>query len=161
MHPAEGLSPPDRNSIMVPNVEPLDERWQDFERTARRLEAMAHKQLRHQPWDETEKQTINGYGGHLAFAMGIIGSNRDDAPRWAEVHRDPRKDQSVAVGIGRPRLLHVLYPWNGTEILCRGAVLPFYEYHSQARLTDSDWQQLLDSPQAPLMPEWIAPYVAR
>jgi hypothetical protein len=161
IQPVEGAPPPDRNLVIVPAVEPLDERWQDFERTARRLEAMAHKQLRRQPWNEEEKQFIHGYGGHLAFAMGVIGPLHDDTPRWAEVHRDPQKDRSVAVGIGRPRLIHVLYPWNGTEILCRGAVLPFYEYQSQARLTDPEWQQLLDSPQAPPLPEWIAPYVAR
>jgi hypothetical protein len=158
--PAEVTSP-DGESVKEPFADQLDERWQDFERTARRLEAMVHKQLRRQPWNEEEKQFIHGYGGHLAFAMGTTGSPHDTAPRWAEVHRDPQKDRAVAVGIGRPRLLHVLYPWNGTEILCRGAVLPFYEYHAQARLTDPEWQRLLDSPQAPAMPEWIAPYIAR
>jgi len=47
------------------------------------------------------------------------------------------------------------YPWAGIEVLCEGAVIPYYEYHSMERLTDSEWREQLDSPSAPALPEWI------
>ena len=143
----------------------LRQRWLAFERICRQLESLSHKQLRGAAWTREESQFIKTYGEQLGFVMGYYGNAwlqpHDDAPRWAEVHRDPNLNTSLAVGIGRARLIHVLYPWKGQEILCIGAIMPYYEYEARNRLTDSEWQQLLDSPQAPPIPEWIAPYVAR
>ena len=45
----------------------------------------------------------------------------------------------------------------GGEILCRGAVLPYYEFPSPARLTDAEWKALLDSSKAPGSPDWLKP----
>jgi len=41
------------------------------------------------------------------------------------------------------------------EVLCEGAVIPCYEFRSTERLTDSEWRARLDSPSAPLLPEWV------
>ena len=143
----------------------LRERWQRLERLARQLEAMAHKQLRRQPWTPEEDQFIKGYGEALGFVMGYFGNSwfspKDDAPRWVEVHRNPNIGKSLAVGVGRPRLLHVLYPWGGGEILCRGSVMSYYEYWEADRLADEEWKAKLDSKEAPPMPSWILPLVAR
>ncbi|HWZ95487.1 MAG TPA: DUF3160 domain-containing protein [Opitutaceae bacterium] len=141
------------------------ERWVELERSARRLEALAYKQLRQQLWTDEETDFIKAYGKIMAGVMGYAGNSwltpLDDAPRWVEVHANPNTDTSLAVGIGRPRLIHVLYPWNGTEILCQGAVMAYYEYPSKQRLTDGEWLQLLDSKKAPPLPDWIAPYFAK
>ena len=96
-----------------------------------------------------------GYGGN-AWA-----SPRDDAPRWAEIHRQPAADRSFAIGIGRPRLIHVLYPYEGREVLCTGSVLSYYEYWERDRLTDEEWKAKLDSPAAPPMPDWLTPILAK
>lgn len=144
---------------------PLRERWQRLERTARQLEAMAQKQLRRRPWTPEEDKFIKEYGESLAFVMGYDGNSwlspKDDAPRWVEIHRDPNVGKSLAVGVGRPRKLYVLYPWNGGEILCRGSVMSYYEYWEPGHLTDEEWKAKLDSKGAPSMPSWIAPIVAR
>jgi hypothetical protein len=141
------------------------EQWVKLERIARRLEALAYKQLRQQPWTDEETDFITAYGKIMAGVMGYAGNSwltpLDDAPRWVEVYANPNTDTSLAVGIGRPRLIHVLYPWNGTEILCQGAVMTYYEYPSKQRLTDGEWLQLLDSKNAPPIPDWLVPYFAK
>lgn len=140
-------------------------RWEILDRLCRRLESLAHKQLRREPWTQEEEHFLRNYGEDLGAVMGYLGNSwlvpGDDAPRWVEVHGDPNTDRSLAVGVGRARRIHVLYPWQGYEILCQGAVMPYYEYQSKDRLTDAEWMTLLDSPQAPPLPDWIQPFVAR
>jgi hypothetical protein len=156
----------ERGEKQPPSIESdLRKRWLMFERVCRRLEVLAYKQLRKEPWTPEEERFLRSYGEDLGFVMGYLGNSwldpRDDAPRWVEVHSDPRRDQLLAVGIGRARLIHVLYPWQGTEILCQGAVMPYYEYHSKDRLNDVEWRTLLDSSQTLSMPDWIQPYLIR
>jgi hypothetical protein len=145
----------------------LRARWGILSQTARQLEGMSHKQLAGRAWSEEDRAFIRGYGETLGNVMGYFGntwiSPRDDAPRWAKVHRFSlaQGDESLAVGVGRARLLHVLYPWNGGEILCQGAVLPYYEYREKERLTDEEWRAKLDSPDAPPQPDWIEAITVR
>ena len=143
------------------------QRWDSLRTIAHTLEAMAHKQLRRQPWSEDESKFLKNYGEKLGNIMGYFGNSweapRDDAPRWVEVARDPRpnRDTALAVAVGRPRYLYVLYPWNGMEILCQGAVMQYYEYDAGLTpLTDAEWLSLLDSPDAPPIPAWQRPFAA-
>lgn len=145
---------------------PERERWNALKSVTRRLEALAHKQLRRQPWTSDEERFIRGYGERLALVHGYFGNAwlvpRDDAPRWAAVARDPATDTQRAVGIGRPRLIHLLYPYAGEEVLCTGAVLSYYEYAEAGHsLTDEEWKRKLDSAAAPQMPTWVTPFLAR
>jgi len=131
----------------------------------RKLETLVQKQLGQRPWTATEENFLRSYGAKIGLIMGYEGNSyespKDDAPRWAEVHRNNQKDYSLAIGVGRPRIIYVLYPWNGMEILCQGSVMSYFEYHSRERLTDAEWKQLLDSPQAPAQPDWLQPYLAK
>ncbi len=81
----------------------------------------------------------------------------DDAPRIADVFTNPNRQRCLEVGIGRPQALYVLYPWKGTEILCRGAAMPYYEFVSPVRLTDAEWQARLKTPPEPARPDWLRP----
>ncbi len=54
----------------------------------------------------------------------------------------------------------VLYPYQGREIICRGAVMPYYEFISTTRMTDTDWQKRLDSDERPENPDWLKPIFA-
>ncbi len=139
------------------------DRWDELASVTRKLEALAHKQLRQQPWSLEDETFLKAYGERIAGAMGYQGNSYevpdDDAPRWTDVHHNDPGDYSLAVAVGRPRVIYVLYPWHGMEILCQGSVMPYYEYRSKERLTDPEWKQLLDSPRAPLQPAWLLPYV--
>lgn len=140
----------------------LRPRWRSLARIISRLEALAHKQLRGQPWTEDETAFLKSYGEQLGLVHGYFGnawlSPRDDAPRWAEVSGLPERGKFLAAGVGRPREFYVLYPWNGMEILCVGSVMQYYEYETDQRLTDDAWRSLLDSPAAPSLPAWLLPY---
>src|SRR5262249_26962778 len=125
------------------------------------LERLAHKQLRRVPFSDKDEYAIRNYGKRLARLMLYEGHAymhpKDDAMRVVDVFSNPRKGQYLEVGVGRPRLLYVLYPVKGGEILCRGAVMPYYEFPHSGRLTDEGWKQLLDSPRRPTAPDWLAP----
>jgi hypothetical protein len=146
------------------NTSQLQKRWLELERISRSLEAMAHKQLRKEKWNEREKRFLTSYGEELAFVMGYFGNSwltpRDDAPRWAAVAGDPARDALLAAAVGRPRYIYVLYPWNGIEVLCKGAVMQYYEYESRKRLTDEEWKGALDSGKAPAIPDWMTKYAS-
>ena len=153
-----GLIPP------TPPTVGLSERWFRFLQLTNGLTLLSHQQLRGQT-ASLDQAFIAHYGQNLGFVMGYAETSwmmpRDDAPRWAEVHRQPAADRGFAVGIGRPRLIHVLYPYEGHEVLCTGSVMSYYEYWERDRLTDEQWKAKLDSPDAPAMPDWLTPYLAR
>ncbi|MHC4505664.1 MAG: DUF3160 domain-containing protein, partial [Planctomycetota bacterium] len=128
------------------------------------LEALTHKQLRGVEFSAEENRFLIGYGGELAGVM-LYGGNsyltpRDDAPRVVDVFYNPNQGGGyLEVGVGRSRALYVLYPYKGGEVLCRGAVMPYYEFRHPKRLTDAEWKTLLDSPKRPEVPRWLAPVV--
>ena len=151
-------------NCLIAFTPPFAETWRNLERLCRRLEAMAHKQLRGLPWTDRECDCLLDFGHVLAAAM-LYGGNaylspRADAPRATSVYadlRDPRAPVYFQVGIARPRALYLLYPDPGGEILCRGAVLPYREFLESKRLTDAEWKDRLDSGHPPPAPEWAAP----
>lgn len=137
--------------------------WEALERVLIELELLAHKQLRGVAFDESDRGFIVDYGQTLAGLM-FYGGNlwltpRDDAPRIADVASDPQRGQVLLAGTGRPRALYVLYPWNGREILCRGAVLPYHELSGGTRLTDDAWLERLDEA-IPEAPAWLRPILS-
>jgi len=138
----------------------LPHRWQDLEHEASILDSLLQKQLKRETWTVEDGKSLKEYGSAIATVMGYFGNEympRDDAPRWAEVVRDPKANDSFAAATGRPHSLFVLYPWNGLEVLCEGAVIPYYDDHSPDILTDAEWRDKLDSSKAPRSPDWLLP----
>jgi len=143
----------------------IEARWHRLCDLCKRLEILARKQLRGVAFSQQEEEFLKtGYGEELGYLMFYDGTSYesplDDAPRIADVFSNPTFGESVKylhVGIGRPRAIYVLYPWQGKEVLCMGAVMPYYEFVHDSRLTDGEWKQMLDSAQKPKSPEWIEP----
>ena len=142
----------------------LEELWNRLESVCRRLEVIAHKQLRRVASNKSEEEFIKNYGIIIAGIMMYGGNSyytpRDDAPRIIDVYYNPVSNGYLHVGIARPRKLYVLYPWQDETVLCEGAVMPYYEYVSNKRLTDFDWKEVLDSEQRPSVSEWIKPAIS-
>ena len=137
--------------------------WRCLGTVCRRLEALAHKQLRGAAFSEDENRFIRSYGQRLAAVM-LYGGNsyltpNDDAPRVVDVFSRPQIGTFLEVGIARPRALYVLYPVKSGEILCWGAVMPYFEFTHDARLTDAEWKALLDSVKRPKSPDWLSPII--
>ena len=102
-----------------------------------------------------------GYGDAIADIM-LYGGNsstfpRDDAMKVVDVHAAPATGEYFHAAVGRPRIIYVLYPGKKKDILCSGAVMPYYEFKSDTRLNDMEWKARLDSDQCPSQPKWIAP----
>jgi hypothetical protein len=95
----------------------------------------------------------------MLYAGNAYLTPRDDAPRVVDVHYNPNVARHLHVGVARPRALYVLYPLDKGEVLCRGAVMPYYEFEHGERLTDADWKSLLDSDNRPETPSWTGPII--
>ncbi len=139
--------------------------WRAFERVCRRLEALAHKQLRGVALSEEEEAFLKVYGKEIAGLM-LYGGNsyltpKDDAPRVVDVHASAAAGKVLEVGISRPHALWVLYPVKGGEVLCKGTVMPYYEFAHEGRLGDAEWRKVLDSADRPPLPGWIQPLVGK
>jgi hypothetical protein len=137
--------------------EDLRPRWQRFKTLVQKLEPLAHKQLRCVPFTSRDNRVIEHYGGNLDWIM--FQNKYDDAPRVTDVFSDADGSRFLEVAVGRPRVLYVLYPLKGGEILCRGAVLVYHEFQHPERLNDAAWKKLLDSAKCPPAPSWLKPIV--
>ncbi|MDY6792950.1 MAG: DUF3160 domain-containing protein [Thermodesulfobacteriota bacterium] len=137
--------------------------WMSLRHMCKRLEVLAHKQLRGANFSKKDHYFLTDFGEKLAAVMlcdryGYHGSN-GAASQIVSLYCKPGKNTCCYSGIGRPRLMYVLYPYKGKEILCTGAVIPYYEFVSPTGLTDEQWQKSLDGDEPPETPVWLKPII--
>ncbi len=136
-----------------------DRLWHQLEILCMRLSLLADKQLSNLPFSENEANYIEYIGMELSEIMLYRGQAWtqpiDDAPRITRLFKDQRSESVMHVGIGRPRLMYVLYPWRGREILCRGVVMPYHETITDKTLTDADWHHYFEADTRPAAPDWL------
>jgi len=151
-------------AIIIDNHYDIKPLWDELGDTLRRLEVLAHKQLRGVAFSKREDYFIADFGQTLASIMLYGGDSyrypRDDVPHAVDVYANIEAGGYFHIGIARPREFMVLYPYQGREIICRGAVMPYYEFISTTRMTDTDWQKRLDSDERPENPDWLKPIFA-
>ncbi len=139
----------------------LEELWRKLEILSLKLEALSHKELRKVDFSPEEREFLEDYGKQIAEIMLYKGESYttplDDSPKIVDVLYSPARKEYLEVGTCRPRALLVLYPYKGKEILCKGAILPFYEFQSRERLNDDEWKKILDSDKRPPVPQWMKP----
>jgi hypothetical protein len=145
--------------LMDSKYKNLMDDWKHLEETSKELEMLTHKQLRKRQFNKEENNFFRHFGVFLGGIMQYKGNSYltpiDDSPRITDIISNPNQKKYLEIGTCRPRALYVLYPWNGIDILCRGAVLPFYEFWSPERLDDKTWLELLDSPRRPKVPDYL------
>lgn len=103
------------------------------------------------------------YGGLLeALTASLAG----DGIRWFEITSETDKNMAVIadihtvissyleVGVGPASQIYVAVPIGGKIYLTRGAVFSYYEFISDARLTDEEWQTLFKENKQPAQPDW-------
>jgi hypothetical protein len=133
--------------------------WISLRHMCHRLLVLAHKQLRGVNFSKRDNYFLTDFGEKLAAVMlynvyRYNGSN-NEVPHIFPVYFNPVKNTYHYSGTGRPRLMYVLYPNKGEEILCIGAVTPYYEFVSSTALTDQQWEMGLDSDESPQSPVWL------
>lgn len=133
--------------------------WHRFQLLCLKLAALAEKQLAEIPLNEEDGYLVKGVGHDLAEIMMYRGQAMifpiDDAPRLTRISSDPVTNELIHVGIGRPRIMFVLYPWKGQEIRCRGVVMPYHEIRETNPINDYEWQKRQEKETREGIPEWL------
>ena len=152
---------PTYQALLIESGLDLRQRWQQLREMCRRLEVMAHKQLRKVAFNEKETFFLSDFGLSLAAVMLYGGDSyrlpRDDAPIAFTYFFDPRSKKHLHAAVARPREIVVPYPFDGRHILCRGAVVPYFEFIAATDFTDDQWRNRLDSDERPSPLRWLDP----
>ncbi len=134
-------------------------------------------ELAHKPIGIEEAFFIRSIGSSMEwFALSSLDPESEYLDSWSQV-KGP--DRSVAVvadvftrnilqcekqGIlyeatGAPNTIFVLVEYNGVVYLSSGATFSYYEFVRPMgdRLTDEQWQKMLEDKKAPAQPTWFAP----
>ena len=93
-------------------------------------------------WDD-----VKGPDKSVAIIADIFTSNASNNPDKGILH----------VGTGNVNDIYVVVEIEGYLYLTKGAVFAYHEFHIPLgnRLTDEEWQEMLEKNQAPEMPDWI------
>lgn len=120
------------------------------------------KELRNEELTVDEYNTLLIYGGTLewltlSLAEGPVLSETDrNMAVIADVHTVP--GSYLEAGVGPASEIYVVVPIGGKLYLTRGAVFSYYEFISDKRLTDEQWQQLFKEGKEPSQPVWTNKY---
>ncbi len=141
----------------------LADKISNFEDLLQFLINCSVKELKNQELTREEYNQLLVYGGMLenltlSMADGEILSDTDrNMAVISDVHTVPGNYLEEAVG--KASEIFVVVPVNGKLYLTRGAVFDYNEFISGKRLTDEEWQKMLDSGSAPQRPDWTKSFI--
>ncbi len=167
---ARGLLPHEESELVSDLIAMLD-----------RFAAIAVDELAGKPISELDNAWLGDIGEELELmwlrtaavdpALGEVSEADQNSALVADIART--SDWILEVGTGGADLVFVLVPDDsGTFQVATGAIFSFYEFWSDTRLTDAEWQDMismgeqpdrsvpLELPDGRIRPAWIAPLVA-
>ena len=127
--------------------------------------SISRKELAGERVSEKEFRELTWIGGKIeSITLRIFGSDhlpeRDkQIALVTDVYARNGRVLEEAVGLGDE--LYVIAEINGVPYLTRGACFSYYEFQSDERLTNEQWQAMLAKPGAPERPEWMSPLYLR
>ncbi len=152
--------------ILVPS---LEYKLQDFEDLLEFLINCSVKQLKNEPLTEDEYYQLLTYGGLLEY---LTSSFAGDGMRWFEITSETDKNMAVIadihtiagvgyfeVGVGPAYEIFAVVPIDDKLYLTRGAVFSYYEFTSETRLTDEEWQKIIKEGKEPPQLEWMKNFI--
>ncbi|MDD5590259.1 MAG: DUF3160 domain-containing protein, partial [Candidatus Portnoybacteria bacterium] len=147
-----------------------------MEQLAMSLKTISEKELNNEKLADEEYELIRSYGGQIEHFW--LEVNKDE-PQYktlgqrdfldqnpaaivADVATDPN-GQVLEEGTGKISEIYVVVPIDGELRIARGGVYSYYEFTwpMSDRLTDKKWREMLNSGQAPQLPEWTDAFVAK
>ncbi len=148
-----------------------------MEQLAMSFKTISEKELNNENLTDVEYELIRSYGGQLEHFW--LEVNRDE-PQFkestnqrdylnenpsaivADVATDPN-GQVLEEGTGKIFEIYVVVPVDGKLKIAKGGVYSYYEFPwpMSDRLTDKKWREMLNSSQAPQLPEWTNAFVAQ
>ncbi|MBU1921690.1 DUF3160 domain-containing protein [Patescibacteria group bacterium] len=131
------------------------------------LKTISEKELNNQSLTDDEYELIRSYGGQLehfwieALRSEGVTSTAQLSEHPAAIVADVATDPNGFVleeGIGHINEIYAVVPIDGELRVVKGGVFSYYEFSWPLadRLTDSAWRELLDSDEAPALPEWTS-----
>jgi hypothetical protein len=142
-----------------------------LEELALALKTISEKELSNTPLTEAEYDLIRSYGAQLEhFWLEALQDEGIDhrsaihdrpAALVADVATDPN-GRVLEEATGYVYQIYAAVPVDGKLRIAIGGVYSYYEFPwpLNDRLTDSKWHQMLDTGQAPPLPDWNAAFIA-
>ena len=140
------------------------------------LKKISEKELNNENLSDADYEIIRSYGGQIEHFWLEI--NKDEA-KYKELGQRHFLDQNPAavitdvatdpngqvleVGTGKISDIYVVFLLEGKLKIAKGGVYSYYEFPwpMSDRLTDAKWRDILNSDQAPQLPEWASSFVSR
>ncbi len=147
-----------------------------MEQLAMSLKTISEKELNNEKLTEEEHELIRSYGGQLEHFWLEINKDepqyktlgqrdfldQNPAAIVADVATDPN-GQVLEEGTGKISEIYVVVPIDDKLRIAKGGVYSYYEFTwpMSDRLTDKKWREMLNSGQAPQLPEWTNAFIAK
>ncbi len=147
-----------------------------MEQLAMSLKTISEKELNSENLTSEDYELIRSYGGQLEHLWLEINKdepqykelgpthflNQNPAAIVADVATDPN-GQVLEAGTGKISEIYAVVPVDGKLRIAKGGVYSYYEFAwpMSDRLTDEKWREILNSSQAPPLPEWTDMFVAQ
>ncbi|MES2733740.1 MAG: DUF3160 domain-containing protein [Bacteroidota bacterium] len=155
-------------------TEDITAKNRDMQENAAFLLSASQKEIKGEQLSEQEYQTIEIIGSTAEYlSLSIIEPGKSFSD-WENVQGPDKSVAVVAdiytrnisgcqkngilhVGTGKVNDLYVVVQIEGALYLTKGAVFSYYEFEQPLgqRLTDEEWQKMLDDNQAPALPDWM------
>ncbi|MCL5735125.1 MAG: DUF3160 domain-containing protein [Actinobacteria bacterium] len=135
-----------------------------------RLKGIADKELSGQALNQEEQNTILYIGSeleHLELFSDTEGRTLSPAdeksPVVADVHTNLNARTALEEGTGYPQVLYTVMELDGKQLVLVGASYSYYEFivPMDKRMTDEEWQGVLDAGTAPPRPVWTDEFIAK
>jgi hypothetical protein len=160
-----------KNDLLTPDIKGKTEQLSDY---ISFLIQVTKKELAKQPLTETEYQTIEYMGSSIEyFTLSVIDPDVH-LDNWSLVQgpdksiavvadiytrnvMDCPKDGILHVATGNANNIYVVVEIGGYLYLTKGATFSYYEFVQPlgTRLTDEEWQKMLEDKKAPAIQEWM------
>ncbi|MFZ5988942.1 MAG: DUF3160 domain-containing protein [Bacillota bacterium] len=146
----------------------LKSKMESFEELLQFLINCSIKELRNEELTQEEYYQLLVYGGTLEY---MTSSFADGGSRWFEITSETDRNMAVIadvhttsssyleVGVGPAAEIFVAVPIAGKIYLTRGAVFSYYEFLSDTRLTDEEWQKMFKEGRQPGSPDWTDSFI--
>ena len=135
-------------------------RWLRLAEVCERLRDLASKQLDNQTLTTKDDHFITSYGEALAGLLNYEAYSAsdplDDAMRCTSVLTRANGNH-VHIAVARPQAIYVLYPHHDEQLLCRGAVFPYFEFTEDQIVDDESWKVKIETATTPARPRWLKP----
>lgn len=164
----------EKNGLMTDLIRTRTDQLQEYIDFCLRV---SEAELANAPISEEDYSTIMHIGSSIEyFTLSVLDPDKE-IYEWGLVEGADRKVAQVAdvftrnilgcekdgilyEATGTPYAIYVLVEIDGKCYLTRGATYSYYEFVrplDQPRLTDEEWQKMIEEGQAPATTEWFAP----